>query len=131
MSESLVTNTYDDLLHVKLIGEPGGEEYNSFLTQVAEHAKRYGKFCILLEVAGAASRLNDPCIIEKWEYVAFHFPYWESVTRLALVGDCRWALMVATLCTGFTPAEIRHFPSAERMEAKRWMARFQEDLDNS
>jgi hypothetical protein len=122
MTESLVATTVEKLLHVKIIGEPTEEAYNSLLVQAAEHVYRYGEICVLLEVSETASRFDDRFSMALWEYAVFNFNNWNSVKRISLVGDPRWAAVLAVLCEPFTPAMIRYFERTDLMGAKRWAA---------
>jgi hypothetical protein len=120
MAESVVTATVEKLLHVKIIGKPSEEAYNSLMVQIAEHIQWHGEIRLLLEVGETASRFDDRFSMALWQYAAVDFIHWESVKRLALIGDPQWALALAVFCQPYTSAKIRHFGPADLLEAKRW-----------
>jgi len=120
VSERSIVAAVGSLVHVKVIGKPDEGAYISLTAQVAEHIQRHSEVHLLLEADAIASRFDDCSSLAFWQYAVRDFRYRPSIKRVALIGDPRWALVLAVLCKPYTSAKIRHFGRDDVMEAKRW-----------
>lgn len=106
-----------NLLSFTIAGTLTEADYAAVVPKLEEKVKRWGKVNVYLEV-GEMDAMTLPALWEELKQDVKHF---NDFNRAAIVSDDS-ALLKATalVTTTLTPAEVRHFPTAQKTEALRW-----------
>lgn len=106
-----------NLLRFTIAGQLTQADYAGVVPTLDAKVKRWGKVNVCLEI-GEMDAITLPALWEELKQDAQHF---NDFNRAAIIGDGSLLLKAAAAVTGtFTPAEVRHFPAGQQVEALRW-----------
>lgn len=106
-----------NLLRFTLAGKLTKADYEAIIPTLEEKVKRWGKVNVYLEV-GDLDALTLPAL---WEEIKQDVKHFNDFNRAAVVSDSSALLQAAAAVTStITPAEVKHFPTAQKAEALRW-----------
>jgi SpoIIAA-like len=99
-------------------GTVGVEDYHDVVVPALERAAAGGEVRFVVVIPEFRG-MSGGAVWEDLKVGAEHFRAWK---RIALVTDIDWMDYVTALFGWMTPAEIKHFPLAQRAEAMAWAA---------
>lgn len=117
MPVSLMYDTEDNFLWVRLCGRLTREDYERFEPEVECLIGEEGMLRILVEMHD----FHGWTAGGLWEEIKFDARHFSDVDRLALVGETRWQELLADLCRPFTTANVRFFGADEASAARAWL----------
>ncbi len=106
-----------NLLSFTMAGQLTKADYAAVVPTLTEKVRRWGKVNVYLEI-GDMNAITPTALWEEFKQDIKHF---NDFNRAAVVSDDSLLLKAAAALTStFTPAEVKHFPTAEKAEALRW-----------
>jgi hypothetical protein len=104
-------------LEVELTGKLVARDYEEFVPSVERLVGRHGKIRMLVEMRDFHGWTRGAL----WEDTKFAARHFDSIERLAVVGEKKWERGLATFCKPFTSAEVRYFDQTNAGEACAWV----------
>ena len=107
----------DSLVCIKVSGKLTDAEYQNFIPSVEAIKKKSGtiKFYVdILDLDGWEWRV-------AWDDFAFGIEHWNKFSKIAIVGEKRWAQISAWATNKFAGGEVRFFHGNEATEALSWV----------
>lgn len=106
-----------NLLSFKLAGKLTKEDYASVIPTLDAKVQRFSKVNVYIEV-GDLDSITLPALWVEIKQDAKHF---DDFNRAAVVSDDSTLLKAASsIIDTVTPAEVKHFTSAQKAEALSW-----------
>ncbi|OGX87511.1 STAS/SEC14 domain-containing protein [Hymenobacter coccineus] len=106
-----------NLLSFTMAGQLSKADYAAVVPTLTQKVQRWDKVNVYLEI-GDMDAVTLPAMWEEFWQDIKHF---NDFNRAAVVSDDSLLLQAAAALTGaFTPAEVKHFPTAEKAAALRW-----------
>jgi hypothetical protein len=107
----------ENIIEIDLRGKLSKEDYRSFVPEIEEQIRRYGKVRVLVQM----NDFHGWTPGGLWEDIKFDVKHFNHLERIAFVGNTRWEAAMTTFCKAFTSATIRFF-EPEQVEAGRvWL----------
>lgn len=106
-----------NLVSFTIAGKLTKADYASVVPILNAKVQRFGKVNVYLEVAS----LDAVTLPALWEEVKLDAQHFDDFNRAAVVSDDSTLLSAASsVVNTITPAEVKHFPTAQKAEALRW-----------
>lgn len=92
-------------------------DYEKLLPVINEQVQQYGKLRWYFEVGD----------FKGWELkglykeLNFDIEHSQELEKLAMVGERKWTEWMSDMMKPFTSAEVRHFESSQKLEAREWI----------
>ncbi|MHB1082440.1 MAG: SpoIIAA family protein [Prosthecobacter sp.] len=93
------------------------EDYEHFVPEFDRLAALHGKLRVLFDMTD----FHGWTAGALWEDTKFALHHFNSIERLAMVGNSKWEQGMATFCKPFTRAEVRYFDQSAAQEARKWL----------
>lgn len=106
------------ILVVHVVGKLVSADYGQFIAEFERLLREHGKLRVLFDMTG----FHGWDAGATWEDLKFDVKHFADIERLAMVGDKKWQHGMAMFFKPFTGATTHYFDSANRTEARRWLA---------
>jgi len=112
-----------EILAVQIHGNVTKDDYVSFVAKIDQEITKQeiteqGKPLILFDMTDLQGW--DAGVV--WEDLKFGVNHFDSIQRIAVVGDNVWQHIMTLLGKPFTKAAMHYFDSKEMGDARRWLA---------
>ena len=105
------------ILIIHISGKLVKEDYESFVPEFERLVRQHGKLHVLFDLTD----LHGWDAGAMWADLKFDIKHFADIERLAVVGDKKWQLNMATFCKPFTKAAVRYFDHTDAVEARKWL----------
>jgi hypothetical protein len=105
------------IVHVRASGKLTAEDYERLVPEFEDLVARHDKLRLFFEMEDFEGWKTAAL----WEDTKLAFKHFQSIERIAMVGEKRWQEGMATFCKPFTSADIRYFEHHEKDDAWEWI----------
>lgn len=116
MAIKLTEHDGGKVLEVRVSGNRVKADYEHFVPEFDRLVGTHGSLNVLFEM----SDLHGWTAGAMWEDTKFALHHFRDIERLAVVGEKKWQVGMATFRKPFTKATVRYFDRAAGEEARAW-----------